>query len=84
MSELEREDKAGKIKLDIANWISSQCINTQTGNEFPGTIILRAMNEINCKVVHTKNAKQQALPILTELKRVLPIERARMHVKVTF
>ena len=84
MSELEREAQMENIKLDIANWISSQSINAETGNEFPSSIILRAMKEINCKVVHTKNAKQQALPILTELKRVLPIERARMHVKVTF
>ena len=84
MSDLEREDKLENIKLDIANWVSDQCINSEDGNQFPTSIILRAMKEANCKVVHTKTAKQQALTILVELKRVIPIERARMHIKVTF
>ena len=42
------------------------------------------MTEIKCKVDHTKPAKPQALKLLNDLKAVLPIERARMHVKVTF
>jgi len=42
------------------------------------------MNEVNCKVVLNKAAKQQGLAIIADLKRVLPIERARMHIKVTF
>jgi len=42
------------------------------------------MNEINCKVVLNKAAKQQGLAIIQDLKRVLPIERARMHIKITF
>ena len=57
MSELEREDKLEGIKLDVANWISQQCVNSENGNQFPSTIITRAMKEINCKVVHTKTAK---------------------------
>ena len=72
MSDMEREDKLEKVKLDIANFLSQQCVNSETGNEFPSSIILRAMKEINAKVVLTKNAKPQALAILNDLKRVLP------------
>ena len=32
MSDLEREDKLENIKLDIANWVSDQCINSEDGN----------------------------------------------------
>ena len=32
MSELERNDKLESIKLDIANWISQQCVNSENGN----------------------------------------------------
>ena len=41
------------------------------------------MKEVNCNVVHNKTAKQQAIPILNAIKAVLPIERARMNLKVT-
>ena len=72
MSDMEREDKLEKVKLDIANFLSAQCVNSETGNEFPSSIILRAMKEINAKVVLTKNAKPQALAMINDLKRVLP------------
>ena len=58
MGEMEREDKLEKVKLDISNWISQQCINSENGNQFPSSIILRAMKEINCKVDISKTAKQ--------------------------
>lgn len=58
MTDLERGDKLEKVKLDISNWISQQCINSENQNQFPSSIILRAMGEINCKVDHTKTAKQ--------------------------
>ena len=47
-------------------------------------MILRGMNEINCRIVLNKAVKAQGLPIIEDLKQVLPIERARMHIKVTF
>ena len=84
MSDLERDDKLENIKQEIANYISKECINRETGNQFPSSIILRGMNEINCKVVLNKAAKQQGLGIIQNLKAVLPIERSRMHIKVTF
>lgn len=84
MSDLERDDKLESVRQEIANWISSQCVNSETGNEFPSSIILRGMNEINSKVVLNKAPKQQGLQLIQDLKRVLPIERARMHIKVTF
>ena len=32
MSDLEREDKLEKVRLDIANWISQQCVNSDNQN----------------------------------------------------
>jgi len=52
------------LRLDIANWISQQCVNSENNNSFPSSIILRAMKEINCKVQITKSAKVQALTII--------------------
>ena len=32
MSDMEREDKLEKMKLDIANFLSQQCVNSENGN----------------------------------------------------
>ena len=84
MTDMEREDQLEKRKLDIANWICSQCVNSDDGNQFPSNIILKAMKEVNVKINLQKPTKVQGLQIINELKKVIPIERAKMHVKVTF
>jgi ribosome maturation protein SDO1 len=58
-------------------------VNANDGNAFPVSIILKAMTELNFKVNSSKSAKPQALSLLTELKKLLPIERAKMHLKIS-
>ena len=41
------------------------------------------MSEVNCKINSSKSAKPQALAFINELKKVLPIERTRMHLRIT-
>lgn len=60
------------------------CVNAEDGNQFPVSIIQKAMNQLNVKINANKQAKPQATQIINQLKEVLPIERARMHLKVTF
>ena len=69
--------------MDIANIIIKMGVNSKDGNSFPVSIILKAMNELNCKVNTSKQAKPQALAILGELKKLLPIERAKMHLRLS-
>jgi ribosome maturation protein Sdo1 len=72
------------LKLDIANIIVKMTVNETDGNKFPVSIILKAMNEVNCKVNGNKPAKPQALAFIPELKKVIPIERSRMQLRITF
>lgn len=50
VSDLEREDKIESLKKDIANIIVKMCMNTKDGKQFPVSIIVKAMNETNCKI----------------------------------
>jgi ribosome maturation protein SDO1 len=84
VSELEREDQLESLRKDIANIIVSKCINSKDGTQFPVSIILKAMNEANCNINPTQNSKKQALEFIKELQKVIPIERSRMKIKVTF
>ena len=84
VSDKERESQLDNLKLDIANLIVKMSINETDGNKFPVSIILKAMTEANCKVNGNKPAKPQALAFITELKKVIPIERQRMQLRITF
>ena len=84
VSDLEREDQLENMKKDIANIIQQKCVNSKEKTQFPVSIILKAMNEVQCKVTLTKNAKKQALDIIKDLQKVLPIERAKMKIKFNF
>lgn len=83
VSDKEREGQLENLRLDIANIIAKMAVNSNDGNQFPVSIILKAMIEVNCKVNVSKSAKPQAMAFVGELKKVLPIERARMHLRVT-
>jgi ribosome maturation protein SDO1 len=84
LGELEREEQFESLKLEIANLIVKMCVNSETGGQFPVSIIQKAMVEANCKLNPNKAAKPQALAFVNELKVVLPIKRASMHLKISF
>ena len=84
MSELERDDHLDNLKKDIANIIVQKCINKTDGKQFPVSIILKAMAEVSCKVNPTQSAKKQALDLIKDLQAVIPIERAKMRLKISF
>jgi ribosome maturation protein SDO1 len=50
VSDLEREDQLDNLKKDIANIIVQKCVNTKDGKQFPVSIIMKAMQEVNCKI----------------------------------
>ena len=84
VSDLEREDHLENLKKDVANIIVRMCVNSKDGNQFPVSIILKAMAEAGCKLIPTQSAKKQALEFIRELQAVLPIERAKMRLRVSF
>ncbi|CDW78721.1 ribosome maturation protein sbds-like [Stylonychia lemnae] len=84
VSELERDDQLDNLKKEIANIIAQKCVNTTDGKQFPVSIIMKAMNEVNAKINPKQTAKKQALDFIGELKKVIPIERAKMRLKISF
>lgn len=45
---------------------------------------MKAMNEANVKINPKHDAKKQALEFVKELKKVIPIDRAKMRLKISF
>ena len=83
VSDLERESEFESLKLKIANLVSTMCVNKETSVPFPVSMILKAMDDIKYCVKENQNEKKQALLLIKELPKVLPIERAKMKVKFT-
>ena len=81
VSELERDSEYENLKLNIANIVSTMCVNKENSVPFPVPIVLKAMDDIKFHVKEGNSAKKQALNLIKELPKVLPLERAKMKIK---
>lgn len=70
------------LKKEIAHLIVELSVNSNDLRAFPLNTILKAMTECKVRINEKKKAKVQALEILKELEKVLPIKRARMRVQL--
>ena len=59
-------------------------VNSKDLSSFPLAIVLKAMNECKVKVNPTQPAKKQALEIIKDLSKQIPIKRAQMRIKIEF
>ena len=82
MSEKERQHQLESTYRDIATIISEKCINPETKKPYPVSIIEKCMKQVHFSVKPNRNSKQQAIELIPQLKSVIPIERARMKLKI--
>lgn len=71
---------------DIATTVANTCVNPELKRPYPVTIIEKAMKEIHYSIKPNQSTKQQALQVIKLIKEkdVIPIERAKMRLKVNF
>ncbi|XP_035738714.1 ribosome maturation protein SBDS-like [Vespa mandarinia] len=86
--ELQVSDKERHLALDsmfkdIATTIADKCVNPESKRPYPVSMIEKAMKDVHFSVKPNRNAKQQALDVIPQLKAVMPLERAQMRLKVT-
>jgi len=81
----EREHELANIRKDIATQVAEKCVDPATQKPYPVSIIEKAMTEAGFGVKPNKNAKSQVLECiqLIQTKSKLPLQRARMRVRVT-
>lgn len=86
--ELQVSDKERQLALDsmfkdIATTVADKCVNPESKRPYPVSMIEKAMKDVHFSVKPNRNAKQQALDVIPQLKTVIPLERAQMRLKVT-
>eukprot|EP01029_Cantina_marsupialis_P003047 TRINITY_DN128879_c0_g1_i1.p1 TRINITY_DN128879_c0_g1~~TRINITY_DN128879_c0_g1_i1.p1 ORF type:complete len:337 (-),score=75.72 TRINITY_DN128879_c0_g1_i1:288-1298(-) len=83
VSDKEREVQIESLFRDIAQIISTKCVNPENGRPYPVSLIERSLHEVKFNPVTSKSAKQQALSAVRMLQEIMTIERAPMSLKIT-
>lgn len=79
----ERQLQYESLFRDVATLVAEKCVNPDTQRPYTVSIIERALREAHFAVLPTKSAKQQALKAIAVLREHLPIERAKMRLRLT-
>ena len=85
VGEKEREHDLSSIRREIATLVAEKCVDPATQRPYPVGVIDKAMTEAGFSVKPGKNAKSQVSECirLLQTESKLPIQRARMRVKVS-
>lgn len=70
------------LRKEIAHRIVEISVNATDLRAFPLSTILQAMTECKVRINAKQEAKKQALEILKELQKVIPIKRAQMRIRI--
>ncbi|EIE26602.1 Shwachman-Bodian-diamond syndrome, partial [Coccomyxa subellipsoidea C-169] len=82
VSDKERDVELSSMFKDVASIIAEKCVNPNTQRPYTISMIERALKDVHFSVDPKRGAKQQALHALQQLKEKLPIERARMRLRL--
>jgi len=85
VNEKEREHDLTSLRKEIATLVSEKCVDPATQTPYPVGMIEKAMGEAGYSVRQGKNAKSQVGECIKLLQSdsKLPIQRARMRIRVT-
>lgn len=85
VGEKEREHDLSALRKEIATLVAEKCVDPATQRPYPVGVIDKAMTEAGFSVKQGKTAKSQVSEVirLLQTESKLPIQRARMRVRVT-
>ncbi|KAJ3864578.1 SBDS protein C-terminal domain-containing protein [Lentinula novae-zelandiae] len=85
VGEKEREHDQSALRKEIATLVAEKCVDPATQRPYPVGMIEKAMSEAGYSLKPNKNAKSQVSDCIKSLQSdsTLPIQRARMRVRVT-
>lgn len=85
VGEKERSHELSNTFREIATQVAEKCVDPASQRPYTVGMIEKAMHEIHYSVKTGKSAKSQALDVIRTLqeKKTIPIERARMRIRIT-
>lgn len=83
VSDKERQSALDSMFKDVATTVADKCVNPESKRPYSVSLIEKAMKDMHFSVKPNRNAKQQALDVIPQLKTIIPLERAQMRLKIT-
>ncbi len=83
VSDKERQSQLESTFRDVATVVTDMCVNPDTKRPYTVGVVERAIKDVHYSIKPHKSTKQQALDVIRLLKPTMPIERAKMRLKVT-
>jgi len=85
VGEKERDHDLTSLRKEIATLVAEKCVDPTNQRPYPVGMIEKAMAEAGFSVKQNKNAKSQVSECIKQLQTdsKLPIQRARMRIKVS-
>ncbi|KAG6837221.1 hypothetical protein H0H93_013089 [Arthromyces matolae] len=85
VGEKERDHDLTSLRKEIATLVAEKCVDPTTQRPYPVGMIEKAMAEAGFSIKQNKTAKSQVSECIKQLQSdsTLPIQRARMRVRVT-
>jgi ribosome maturation protein SDO1 len=82
VGEKEREHDLSALRKELATLVAEKCVDPSTQRPYSLAIIEKAMAEAGFSVKQNKTAKSQVSECIKALQSKLPIQRARMRVRI--
>lgn len=80
----EYREKAREAKLkQVVDFLVRNCIDPRTGAPFTPDRIMAALKQVGARIDETRGADEQAMLIIKDLEKVLPIKIAVKRIKIT-
>lgn len=80
----EYRDKAREQKIkQVVDFLAKNCIDPRTNAPYTADRISAALKEVGAKVDENKSADDNALVVIKDLEKVLPIKIATKRIKIT-
>lgn len=83
VSDGERDHMLESTFKDVATMISEMCVNPSTQRPYPVSTIEQALHDVHFSLKPNKPVKRQALEVIPQLKKLIPLQRAQMRIKFT-
>lgn len=68
--------------MNLGTIIAEKCINSETKRPFSVGLIESSLKDMHVSIHPTKSAKSQALELIRELEKKLPLLRAQMRIRI--
>ena len=84
VSDLEREANLENLRREVATIVANMCVDKNNLAPVPVALVQKAMLQAKIKLNDKHPAKKQALEVIKDLQKIMPIKRAQMRILITF